>query len=103
MNLDTNVHNINRIVGEDCPRFRNRLLVHSFNSPFPHHNLGKEFYVNFQSFNEDPGQWSVVSDPDDPLQPEGVLYEQETIVKYGENLLFFPIPFEMLETFETKP
>jgi hypothetical protein len=30
-------------------------------------------------------------------------FEQETVREYGKNLLFEPIPFEMLKTYETKP
>jgi hypothetical protein len=46
---------------------RNRILVHSFDSPFTHHTLGKEFYIDFSSYTEDPGQFEVVSAEDNPL------------------------------------
>jgi hypothetical protein len=46
---------------------RNRILVHSWSSPFPHYTLGKQFYIDFNSYNEDPGQFEVVSSEDNPL------------------------------------
>jgi len=32
-----------------------------------------------------------------------ITYAAETIIPYGKNLMFWPIPFEMLETYEEKP
>jgi hypothetical protein len=34
---------------------------------------------------------------------EEITYISEVVREYNKNLLFFPIPFEMLETYETKP
>lgn len=82
---------------------RNAILVHTYDSPFPHHTLGKEFYIDFMSFNDDPGQFEVVSYDENPLIGTNIQYESETIIPYGQNLLFYPIPFEMLQTYEEKP
>jgi hypothetical protein len=46
---------------------RNRILVHQFDSPYPHHSMGKEFYIDFSSYPGDPGQFSVITNEDDPL------------------------------------
>jgi hypothetical protein len=81
---------------------RNAVLVHSFDSPFPHHTVGKEFYIDFMGFNDDPGQFEVISYPDNPLSGK-MTYQAETIIPFGPNLLFYPIPFEMLQTYEEKP
>jgi hypothetical protein len=82
---------------------RNRILVHGYDNPYSHYTLGKSFYVDFKSYNEDPGQYEIVSAEDDPLVGTNIQFNSETIVPYGKNLLFFPIPFEMLETYEEKP
>jgi len=72
------------------------------NYPFPSHNIGKMFYIDFRSYNEDPGQFEVVSSKDNPLVGK-ISYTKETLVKYNKNLMYWPIPFEMLETYEEKP
>jgi hypothetical protein len=64
--------------------------------------MGKEFYIDFSSYNEDPGQFEIVSYEDDPLVGT-ITYYGETVVPYGKNLMFWPVPFEMLETYEEKP
>ena len=43
-----------------------------------------------------------MTDPDNPLTGK-ITYMAETVVPYGKNLMFWPIPFEMLETYEEKP
>lgn len=76
--------------------------MHTVDSQYSHHTLGREFYIDFSSYPGDPGQFEVVSFEDNPLIGE-ITYDAETIVPYDKNLLFFPIPFEMLETYEEKP
>jgi hypothetical protein len=102
LNLDASDHTIQRHISEHCPKMRNRVLVHMYDSPFSHHTLGKEFYIDFSSYPGDPGQFTVITNPEDPLIGE-ITYDAETIVPYDKNLLFYPIPFEMLETYEEKP
>lgn len=46
---------------------RNRILVHGYDNIYPHHTLGRMFYVDFSSYNEDPGQYTIVSAEEDPL------------------------------------
>lgn len=103
LNLDSSGHTIQRHISEHCPFMRNRILVHGYDSPFSHHNLGKQFYIDFSSYNEDPGQYEIVSYEDNPLVGVDISYTAETVVPYGKNLMFWPIPFEMLETYEEKP
>lgn len=102
LNLDASSHTIQRHISEHCPFMRNRVLVHTFNSPYSHHTLGKEFYVDFMGYTEDPGQFEIVSSEENPLIGD-ITYIGETLIPYGKNLVFWPIPFEMLETYEEKP
>jgi hypothetical protein len=46
---------------------RNRIRVFQLTSTFPHYTLGKEFMIDFSSYPDDPGQFEVISDKDDPL------------------------------------
>jgi hypothetical protein len=103
MNLDASTHTIQRHISETCPLMRNRILVHSYGSPYPHHSLGKEFFIDFTSYNEDPGQYTVITNEDDPLVGADIQFEGTTVIPYGKNLMFWPIPFEMLNTYEEKP
>lgn len=70
--------------------------------PYSHHTLGREFYIDFQGYDEDPGQFQIITNEDNPLVGE-ITYNQETVIPYNKNLLFWPVPFEMLETYEEKP
>jgi hypothetical protein len=85
---------------------RNRVQVEEFTTPYTHKNVGKEFYIHFNSYDKDPGQYTIEPDTDDPLKGTTgttMQYTAETVVAYNKNLLFMPIPFEMLNTYETSP
>jgi len=82
---------------------RNRIRVDGWNTPFTSRTVGKEFYIHFDSYNQDPGQYTIEPDTDDPLLGTDLQYTGETVVPFNKNLLFYPIPFDMLETFEEKP
>jgi hypothetical protein len=82
---------------------RNRILVHSYDNPYTHHTLGRQFYIDFMSYNGDPGQFEVLPAEDNPLVGNNIQYGAETVVSYNKNLMFYPIPFEMLNTYEEVP
>jgi hypothetical protein len=65
--------------------------------------IGTAVYLYFRGFNADPGQFSIVSNEKDPLKGVDIKYVAETKVPYNKNLLYSPIPFELLQTYETKP
>jgi hypothetical protein len=103
LNLNANTHTIQRMISEHCAGMRNRILVHSFDSPYSHYTLGKQFYIDFSSYPDDPGQYEVVPYEENPLVGQNIQYNSEAVIEYGKNLMFWPIPFEMLETYEEKP
>ena len=76
-------------------------LFEAYDVPYKENGVG--FYLRFQGMNEDPGQFSIVNSDLTPLTGENIVFEQETIVPYGTNLFYEPIPFEFLKTYETKP
>jgi hypothetical protein len=47
----------------------------------------------------------IVSDPDDPINAGGAVptIESETLHDYGTNIMYEPIPFDLLRTYETSP
>ena len=103
------VGNIERKISEGCPNLRNRIRLFEKYDQYASRSIGRAFYIDFNGYNEDPGQFSIIDDPEDPLvgdvsvNDSGLTFEAETIVEYNKNLFFDPIPFEMLKTYETKP
>jgi hypothetical protein len=47
LKMDSSSHTIQRHISEHCPFMRNRILVHGYDSPFSHWNVGKQFYIDF--------------------------------------------------------
>jgi len=93
-----------RHISEHCPFLRNKIYVTIPRDPtLTHHNAGREFWVNFVSYNKDPGQFEIEADTDNPLVGQNVQFIHTTPVPFSKNLLFNPIPFEMVETYEKKP
>lgn len=81
---------------------RERALVFS-KSVFASSSIGKAFYIQFQGYNANLGQFSIIPDDKEPLKGKEIKYGAKTVREYGKNLEFSPIPFEMLKTYETKP
>jgi len=76
--------------------------------------VGRAFYLHFRGYNADPAQFSIIPDTVDPpvetaadpaagIEAVKVTYSATTPVPFSSNLFFEPIPFEMLNTYETKP
>jgi len=105
MSYDTDRFNIWRGITEHCDYMKDSIRVWDkpgFSSP----SVGKAFYIDFNGYNENPGQFEIISDLDDPLIGGigvDITFTHETVQEYGKNLFFQPIPFEMLRTYETKP
>lgn len=104
MKWNTDWFNIARGIGEHCANMRNRILVSHDYIESPTNTVGTAFFIDFRSYNANPGQFTIITDEDDPLTGDvDITYTSTTIQEYGKNLVFYPIPFEMLETFESKP
>lgn len=58
--------------------------------------------LDFKGYNQDPGQFEIVSGEDNPL-PEHAFLFAETIQEYGTNIFYEAIPFEMIHTDEVLP
>jgi len=94
---------IKRQIENHCYQLRDKLEVHLSNKDVTNQYAGRGFYIGFKGYNDDPGQFSVVSDEEQPLVGKDLKFHAETVLPYGTNLFFEPIPFEMLKTYETKP
>ena len=87
---------------ETCDGLYDKLeVMETWEYPYKENGIG--LYLRFQGLNEDPGQFEIVSSDVDPLTADNLTIEASTLVPYGTNLFYEPIPFEMLKTYETKP
>lgn len=74
MAWNTNHFNIFRGIGEGCMKMRDRIRI--FNkAQFPSQTVGTAFYIDFNGYNGNVGQFEIVSDPDDPLVGVDLTYE----------------------------
>lgn len=64
---------------------------------------GRAWLITFDGLNADPGQFSIKSSDSDPLTGDNLVYNATTLVPYSTNVVYDPIPFEMLRTYETEP
>ena len=61
------------------------------------------FFIRFTGIQGDPGQYEIISGVDTPLTGDDLYFKAQTLIPYGQNLFYNPVPFEMLRTYETKP
>ena len=59
--------------------------------------------LRFFGVSTDPGQFRVQSSESSIVTGKDVVFSQKTIIPYGTNLFYNPIPWEMLRTYEEKP
>ena len=59
--------------------------------------------LRFFGVAADPGQFRVESSTTSIITGKDVVFSQRTILPYGTNLFYNPIPWEMLRTYEEKP
>jgi hypothetical protein len=86
-----------------CDRFYDTLEVQGDNRGFESNQVGFGFQIRFLALGNDPGQFEIVPDEENPLTGTNITYTSTTIVPFSSNLFYEPIPFEMLKTYETEP
>jgi uncharacterized protein YkwD len=59
--------------------------------------------IRFKGINADPGQFEIKSGTIAPLTGTDVAVAFSTVLPYGTNLFYGPVPFEFLQTYEEKP
>ena len=86
-----------------CDRFYDTLEVQTDNRGFESDRVGFGFQIRFLGLGNDPGQFEIVPDEENPLTGTNITFNSTTLVPYSSNLFYEPIPFEMLKTYETEP
>lgn len=72
-------------------------------NPYAFGSQGTGYYLRLRGSHEDHGQFEIVPYAEDPIQGDGLTFEKETPIPFSNNLFYEPIPFEFLQTYETKP
>ena len=94
---------IENAIMSGCDRFYDTLEVQWDSRGFESNQVGFGFQIRFLALGNDPGQFEIVPDEENPLTGTNITYNSTTIVPYSSNLFYEPIPFEMLKTYETEP
>jgi hypothetical protein len=94
--------NLKYRIEQGCVGMANKVSVTKA-SGFGYNDNGVGYFISYIGKNEDLGQATIVSDDDTPLTGTNISYEANTTIHYSTNLLYEPIPFEWLRTYETKP
>ena len=68
------------------------------NNKYSYKENGVSFSIIFESYNGDPPQCTIMSDPLVPIAGNLPTFSSTTPRNYGEYLFFEPIPLEMLYT-----
>jgi hypothetical protein len=95
-------NNIQWTIMQDCHQIYDTLEVISL-PQYAYKENGIGFRIRFTGLGYDPGEYSIVSGNVTALEGVNLQHKQETVVPFGGNIFYEPIPFEMLKTFETKP
>lgn len=100
MDWNHGIHTIERRVNEECPFMRDKIKVYRkayhWSGAWESQTIGQAFYLYFRGYNANPAQFEIISDEEDPLKGDGITFENTTPIPFSKNLLFEPIPFEML-------
>jgi len=103
MGWNTHLYWVVQFMEQDCSGLYEKLeWVGAPNAPTYNEN-GLKIRFRFKGLNEDPGQFEIVSSTTSPLSAKDLVLKAETILPYGTNLFYNPLPFEFLKTYEEKP
>jgi hypothetical protein len=101
MGWGTSYSTVENEINKGCPEFREQIRVSNY-ANYPYWQSGRSFLLEFRGFNQDPGQFEIMSGEETPMA-EHVFFLAETIVDYGTNIMYDAIPFELIYTDEVLP
>jgi hypothetical protein len=87
---------------QDCHQVYDTIDIISL-PQYKYFDNGIGLRIRFTGLGYNPGQYSILSGNVTALTGTNLKHKSETIVPFGGNIFYEPIPFEMLKTFETKP
>lgn len=90
------------IIQQDCHQVREAVEVLALKgSVYPANGIGMR--LRFVGLDYDPGQYSIVPGNVTALTGVNLQFSGTAVVPYASNIMYEPIPFELLKTYETKP
>ena len=95
---------IRSAIEKACPQYKDKFSV--FDGPLYTTSYvdGRDFFVRFQSYNQDPAQLIIDTFTNSPLAGAApISLINATFQPYSTNLMYEPIPFEWLYTNEATP
>jgi hypothetical protein len=98
-----NWFDIFRAISEHCAFLRDKIRVIDKGGVFTSGSVGRAFIVEFVGYVGQPPSLKIIPDEDTPLKGKNIKITHDVPVKFGKNLWYEPVPFEMLRTYETKP
>lgn len=102
MDYNLNVWHVEHQLQRSCHGLRDKVEVWEDGS-FAYPENGRGFWLRFYGKRENMGQTVLHSAEDTPLGGDFLDYYQNTTHEYNKNLLYEPIPFDMLRAYEEMP
>ena len=107
ININAQEHHywIGHQIQQQCVGLYNRIeaLPCDAEDGFQYRQNGMCVKIRFNGYNKNPGQFRVVQSTTTIVAGKDLVFSERTILPYGTNLFYSPIPFEMLRTYEEKP
>jgi hypothetical protein len=95
---------IEHILQQDMPFLSSKIIVEDLGvKDQSYWENARRFAIVFEGMDANMPQCELVSAINDPITGENVVFEAMTLAEFGENLIFEPIPQEMLYTAATRP
>lgn len=90
------------IIQQDCHQVREAVEILPLKDyRYPENGIGMR--LRFIGLDYNPGQYTIIPGNVTVLAGVNLVPGATTVVPFGSNIMYEPIPFEMLKTFETKP
>jgi len=102
MAISTHDNTVRWVIMQDCHQVYDTLEVISL-PQYRYKENGIGLRIRFTGLGYNPGQYTILSGNVTALAGTNLKHKGETVVPFGGNIFYEPIPFEMLKTFETKP
>lgn len=85
-----------------CHGLRDKVEVWE-DTKYAYYENGRAFFLRYYGKNENVGQATIMSGEVTPLGGDFISYHWNTTYQFSSNLLYEPIPFEMLRAYEEMP
>lgn len=85
-----------------CHGMRDKVEIWE-DTKYAYYENGRTFFLRYYGKNEDIGQAEIMTAETTPLTGDFLHFYSNTTYSFSSNLLYEPIPFEMLRAYEETP